>query len=94
MVRISVKKGYNFSIFMWFVFRYVRFQVLTAANIEANLRHCAVHSRRNISEVLYVFTTLIALTMEAVSTSETSVSSCETTQRNGPEDSHIYCCIC
>jgi hypothetical protein len=33
---------------------------------------------------------LIALMMEAASTSETSVNFYQTTQRNNPDDSHIY----
>jgi hypothetical protein len=32
----------------------------------------------------------IALLMEAVNTSETSVNICQTTRRNIPEDSHVY----
>jgi hypothetical protein len=39
---------------------------------------------------------LIALTMEAAGTSETSVNFYQTTQRNNPEDSHLhtttFCC--
>jgi hypothetical protein len=35
---------------------------------------------------------LIALMMEAVSTSETSVNFYQTTRRNIPEDSHIHIC--
>jgi hypothetical protein len=33
---------------------------------------------------------LIALMMAAASTSETPVNSCQTTQSNNPEDSHIH----
>jgi hypothetical protein len=40
------------------------------------------------------FMTAIALMMEAVSTSETSFSSYQTTRRNIPEDSHLQCISC
>jgi hypothetical protein len=33
---------------------------------------------------------VIALMMEAASTSETSVNFCQTTRRNNPEDSHLH----
>jgi hypothetical protein len=33
---------------------------------------------------------IIALMMEAASTSETSVNFYQTTRRNNPEDSHLY----
>jgi hypothetical protein len=40
--------------------------------------------------VCYIFYRAIALMMETVSTSETSVSFYQTTWRNVPEDSHLY----
>jgi hypothetical protein len=38
----------------------------------------------------HAFFTAIALMMQAVITSETSVKLCETTRRNIPEDSHLH----
>jgi hypothetical protein len=45
----------------------------------------------NISEVLtaYIITLILALMMQAVHTSETSVIFYQTTQHNDPEDSHL-----
>jgi hypothetical protein len=37
-----------------------------------------------------IIRTIIALMMEAASTSETSVNFYQTTQRNNPEDSHLH----
>jgi hypothetical protein len=43
-----------------------------------------------VAEVAEVLTASIALTMEAPSTSETSVNFYLTTLRNNPEDSHLH----
>jgi hypothetical protein len=43
----------------------------------------------NVSEVLAA-PIIIALMMEAASTSETSVNFYQTTRRNNPEDSHLH----
>jgi hypothetical protein len=44
----------------------------------------------DVSEVFTAYYIIIALMMEAVSTSETSVNFYETSRRNIPEDSHIH----
>jgi hypothetical protein len=40
--------------------------------------------------VFWVVAPIIALMMEAASTSETSVNFYQTTRRNNPEDSHLH----
>jgi hypothetical protein len=40
--------------------------------------------------VFWVAAMIIALMMEAINTSETSVNFYQTTRRNNPEDSHLY----
>jgi hypothetical protein len=45
----------------------------------------------DVSEVL-IASIVIALMMEAVNTSETSVNFYQTTQHNIPEDSHLHTC--
>jgi hypothetical protein len=46
----------------------------------------------NVSEVLAasIIRAIIALMMEAASTSETSVNFYQTLRRNNPEDSHLH----
>jgi hypothetical protein len=55
----------------------VRFQVITAASMKAVFWVVAPCS-------------LVALMMEAASTSEKSVNFYQTTRRNNPEDSHLH----
>jgi hypothetical protein len=54
-----------------------------------DVKPCSLVDITDISEVL----TAITLMMEAVSSSETSVSIYHTTQCNIPEDSHIKICM-
>jgi hypothetical protein len=53
------------------------------------LRCVVSYKLTNVSEVLIASITIITLMMEAVSTSETLVSFCKTTQHNILEDSHL-----
>jgi hypothetical protein len=59
-----------------------------------SLVHVSLFVRRykelQINEDKSLFTSLIALMMEAVSTSETSVNLCKTMWRNFPENDHIH----
>jgi hypothetical protein len=56
------------------------------------LRHVVWEKFTDISEVLAasIIRAVIALMMEAASTSETSVNFCQTAQRNNPEDSRPH----
>jgi hypothetical protein len=61
----------------------MRFQVLTVTSMKMAVLWAVI------------WTLLIALIMDAVNSSETSVIICQTTRRNIPEDSHLlaelYC---
>jgi hypothetical protein len=56
------------------------------------LRRLDWYKFTNVSEVLSasIITTISALMMKAVSTSETSVNLYQTTRRNNPENSHLH----
>jgi hypothetical protein len=66
----------------------VRFQVLSEANMSSGKLRRVVSKK--LTDVLEVLTAsiIIVVMMEAVSTSETSVSFYKTTRRNIPKDSH------
>jgi hypothetical protein len=53
------------------------------------LRRVVLSKFTDVSEVLFAYNKLIALMMEAESTSETSVNFYQTTRRNIPEDNHL-----
>jgi hypothetical protein len=80
----------------WPIYRYVRFQVLTAASMKMAVFW--VVAQCSLVEVYRLFTgacclhhqySFIALMMEAANTSETSANFYQTTRRNNPEDSHL-----
>jgi hypothetical protein len=60
--------------------------------------YCAVQSRRSLTDVSEVLAAsmsrtmkvMVALMMEAASTTEMSVNFYQTTRRNIPEDSHLH----
>jgi hypothetical protein len=55
-----------------------------------NVAPCSLEDVFDVSEVLTVsIIRAVTLMIEAVSTSETSVNFCQTTQRNVLEDSHL-----
>jgi hypothetical protein len=86
------------------VFRFVRKETQSqrklilqffTENSESDSRWDYRFSRRRIwrwlsSEILCRVVTIIAMMMETVSTSETSVNFYQTTRRNIPEESHLY----
>jgi hypothetical protein len=73
----------------------VRFQVLTAASMKItlfwNVAPCSLEKFTDVSDVFNStqIRTIIALLMEAATTSETSVNFCQTTPRNVPEESYL-----
>jgi hypothetical protein len=72
----------------------VRFQALMAANMKKtvflDVPPCSLEETdlRTFQNCL-LLPSLIALMMEAISTSETSINFYETTRRNIPEDGHL-----
>jgi hypothetical protein len=78
-------------------FRFERFQVLTAASMKMavswDVAPCSlveVYRRFRDAGCLHHQGPIIALMMNAVSTSETSVKFYQTTRRNIPQNSHLH----
>jgi hypothetical protein len=73
----------------------VSFQVLTATSLKMAVfwdvaRYCVVNNDRCSEErIASIIRTMIALLMEAVGSSETSVNIYQTTRYNIPGDSHL-----